>query len=87
MVRRCTHTHSLLVGKPGGKRPLGRTRRRWEDKIKLDPQLRHPRCVNNNEVEYNEGQNTTKFISKVIAVALIKHVSTYSEAIIRLTKL
>jgi len=23
----------------------------------------HPRCVCNNEVEYNEGQNTTKFIA------------------------
>jgi len=22
----------------------------------------HPHCVSNNEVEYNEGQNTTKFI-------------------------
>jgi hypothetical protein len=25
----------LLVGRPEGKRPLGRTRRRWEDKIKM----------------------------------------------------
>jgi hypothetical protein len=28
--------HSVLVGKPEGKRPLGRPRRRWEDNIKLD---------------------------------------------------
>ena len=27
-----------LVGKPEGKRPLGRTRRRWEDNIKMDLQ-------------------------------------------------
>ena len=26
----------VLVGKPEGKRPLGRPRRRWEDKIKMD---------------------------------------------------
>jgi hypothetical protein len=26
--------HRVLVGKPEGKRPLGRPRRRWEDKIK-----------------------------------------------------
>jgi hypothetical protein len=26
----------VLVGKPEGKRPLGRPRRRWEDNIKLD---------------------------------------------------
>ena len=25
-----------LVGKPEGKRPLGRHRRRWEDNIKMD---------------------------------------------------
>jgi len=28
--------HRVLVGKPEGKRPLGRPRRRWEDKIKID---------------------------------------------------
>ena len=28
--------HKVLVGKPEGKRPLGRTRRRWEDNIKVD---------------------------------------------------
>ena len=26
------------MGKPEGKRPLGRLRRRWEDKIKMDLQ-------------------------------------------------
>jgi hypothetical protein len=25
-----------LVGKPEGRRPLGRPRRRWEDNIKMD---------------------------------------------------
>jgi hypothetical protein len=30
--------HRVLVGKPVGKRPLGRPRRRWEDKIKMDLQ-------------------------------------------------
>jgi len=28
----------ILVGKPEGKRPLGRPRRRWEDNIKIDLQ-------------------------------------------------
>ena len=27
--------HEVLVGKPEGKRPLGRPRRRWEDNIKM----------------------------------------------------
>jgi len=30
--------HRVLVGKPEGKRPLGRHRFRWEDNIKLDLQ-------------------------------------------------
>jgi hypothetical protein len=28
--------HRVLVGKPEGKRPLGRSRRRWADNIKMD---------------------------------------------------
>jgi hypothetical protein len=28
--------YRVLVGRPEGKRPLGRPRRRWEDNIKLD---------------------------------------------------
>jgi hypothetical protein len=30
--------HGVLVGRPEGKRPLGRPRRRWEDNIKMDLQ-------------------------------------------------
>jgi hypothetical protein len=30
------NTHWILVGKPEGKRPLGRLRRRWVNKIKMD---------------------------------------------------
>jgi len=30
--------HMVLVGKPEGKRPFGRPRRRWEDNIKTDLQ-------------------------------------------------
>jgi len=32
--------YRVLVGKPEGKRPLGRTRRRWVDNIRLDLQER-----------------------------------------------
>jgi hypothetical protein len=28
--------YNILVGKPEGRRPLGRLRRRWEDNIKMD---------------------------------------------------
>jgi hypothetical protein len=30
--------HRVLVGKPEGKRPLWRPRRRWDDNIKMDLQ-------------------------------------------------
>jgi hypothetical protein len=30
------NAYRLLVGKPEGKRPLGRPRRRWVDNIKVD---------------------------------------------------
>jgi hypothetical protein len=30
--------HRVLVGKPEGKRPLGRPKRRWEDNIKMELQ-------------------------------------------------
>jgi hypothetical protein len=38
--RRCVYR--VLVGKPAGKRPLGRPRPRWEDNIKMD--LHEVRC-------------------------------------------
>ena len=28
--------YKMLTGKPTGKRPLGRPRRRWEDNIRMD---------------------------------------------------
>jgi hypothetical protein len=34
--------YRVLVGKPEGRRPLGRPRRRWEDNIKTD--LREVAC-------------------------------------------
>jgi hypothetical protein len=32
------YAYRVLVGKPEGKRPLGRPRRRWDDNIKMDLQ-------------------------------------------------
>jgi len=37
-MRKRRGVYRILVGKPGGKRPLGRPRRRWEDNIKMDLQ-------------------------------------------------
>jgi hypothetical protein len=36
--------HRVLVGKPEGNRPLGRSRRRWEDNIKMDVEEVGERC-------------------------------------------
>jgi hypothetical protein len=41
---------SVLLGKPEGKRPLGRTRRRWEDNIKMN--LQEIRCMGQHGVDY-----------------------------------
>jgi hypothetical protein len=30
------NAHRIFVGKPEGKRPLGRSRLRWEDNIRMD---------------------------------------------------
>jgi hypothetical protein len=30
------NAHKILVGKPDGKRPLGKPSRRWEDDIRMD---------------------------------------------------
>jgi hypothetical protein len=41
--------YRVLVGRPEGKRPLGRPRRRWEDSIKLD--LRETRIDGANWIQ------------------------------------
>jgi hypothetical protein len=38
-MREKRNVYRLLVGKPEGKRPLGRPRRRWIDNIKMDQEL------------------------------------------------
>jgi hypothetical protein len=38
--------YKVLVGKPEGKRPLGRLRRRWEDGIRMDHREIGLGCVN-----------------------------------------
>jgi hypothetical protein len=35
-IREGRGVYRFLVGRPEGKRPLGRHRRRWEDNIKMD---------------------------------------------------
>jgi len=46
--------YRVLVGRPEGKRPLGRSRRRWEDNIKMD--LREVGCWGMDWIELAEGR-------------------------------
>ena len=48
--------HKVLVGKPEGKRPLGRPRRRREDNIKMDLQEVGRGCWNWMELAQDRGQ-------------------------------
>ena len=41
--------YTVLLGKPGGKRPLERRRRRWKDNIKMD--LQEVGCVGMDWIE------------------------------------
>jgi hypothetical protein len=43
------HNNRVLVGKPEGKRQLGRSRHRWEDKIKAD--LQEVECESRDWIE------------------------------------
>jgi len=45
----------VLMGKPEGKRPLGRPRRRWEDNIKMD--LREVRGGRGDWMELAQGRD------------------------------
>ena len=47
--------YKVLVGKPRGKRPHGRPRRRWEDNIKMDHQ--EVRCEGMDWIELSQDRD------------------------------
>ena len=49
------NAYRILVGKPEGKRPLGRPRRRWEDTIKMD--LREVGCDSGEWIDLAEDRD------------------------------
>ena len=51
-----------LVGKPEGKRPLGRSRHRWEDNIKMD--LREVGCDLGDSIALAEDRDQWAGLSK-----------------------
>jgi len=47
--------YRVLVGKPDGKRPLGRPRHRWEDNIKMD--IQEVGCRGMDWIELAQGRD------------------------------
>ena len=60
--------YRVLVGKPEGKRPLGRPRRRWEDNIKMD--LKEVGCGRMNWIEL--AQDRDRWRARVSTVMNIR---------------
>ena len=56
--------YRVLVGKLEGKRPLGRTRRRWEDNIKMD--LKKIGCVCMGWIELAQDKDRWRALVKVV---------------------
>jgi hypothetical protein len=49
------NSYRILVGKPEGKRPLGRPRRRWVNNIKMD--LREVGCDGRDWIDLAQDRN------------------------------
>ena len=56
--------YRVLVGKPEGKRPLGKPRRRWEDNIKMD--LREVGCGGLDWIELAEDRDRWPALVNVV---------------------
>jgi len=54
----------VLVGKPEGRRPLGRPRRRWEDNIKMD--LQELGCKGMDWIELAEDRDRWRALVNVV---------------------
>jgi hypothetical protein len=53
-----------LVGKPEGKRPFGRPRRRWEDNIKMD--IQEVRCGCMDWIEMAQDNDRWRALVKAV---------------------
>ena len=56
--------HRALVGKPERKRPLGRHRRRWEDKIKMD--LQEVGCEGMNWIDLTQNRDRWRVLVNAV---------------------
>jgi hypothetical protein len=56
--------YRVLVGKPEGKRPLGRPRQRWEDNIKMD--LQEVGCGGMDWIDLDQVSDNCKALVSVV---------------------
>ena len=54
----------ILVGKPEGKKPLGRPRRRWEDNIKMD--LQEVGCGSMDWIELDQDRDSWRALVNAV---------------------
>jgi hypothetical protein len=56
--------YRVLVGKPEGKRPLGRSRHRWEDSIKAD--LQEVGCGSMDRIELAKDRDSWRALVNAV---------------------
>ena len=56
--------YRVLVGKPGGKIPMGRSRLRWEDNIKMD--LQEVGCGGMDWIELAQDRNRCRALVNAV---------------------
>ena len=58
--------HRVLVGKPEGKRPLRKSRRRWEDNIKTD--LREVGCEGMDWIDLAQDRDSWRALLNAVMI-------------------
>jgi hypothetical protein len=66
----------VLVGKPKGKRPHGRPRRRWEDNIKMD--LQEVECGGMDWIDVTQDMDRWRaFVKAVMNIRVLYNVGNF----------
>ena len=63
-MKQSRNAYRVLVGKPEGKRPLGRPRHRWEDNIRMD--LRDVGCDPGEWIDLAEDMDQLRAYVRVV---------------------